>query len=192
MQSAGTLLYTLDVEGDTATEITLTLDDCNSGSSTLYCDEVWELTDKDITWAMVYDLESDEANCEGTYTMTVNCTTIGASPSGTGSGVDYFAFESVNSPNIIVIDNVDFELYREHNLTLMVDDRDGRHFTTEMDVFIVDEDDMTPVFTDVIYESEVYENVEHIVLEVTPKIQAYDQDFGINETVYYSFAGEYQ
>ncbi|XP_070544083.1 protocadherin gamma-A7-like isoform X2 [Ptychodera flava] len=105
-----------------------------------------------------------------------------------GTGMDYFDFEVLNQTNIMITDSLDFELRPEHKLTLMVDDREGRNSTTEMDVFIVDEDDMTPVFTDVIYESEVYENVEHIVLEVTPKVHAYDQDFGINETVYYSFA----
>ncbi|XP_070544941.1 cadherin-12-like [Ptychodera flava] len=242
----GTLLYTLDVEGDTASEITLSLDDCKSGRSNLHCDQVWNLEDKNMLWAIIYDLESDEVNCEGVYAVWIRCTINGQPHSSTnfqlqvfiydlndndpvfvgtpyvanvgelaeightvyvvssedkdcsarqplygaigGTGADYFAFESSISPSILVTNSLDYELDKEYTLILMVDDRDGRSSTTVMDVLIEDEDDMTPIFSEVVYESEVLENIAEVVLPVIPKIHAYDHDFGINETVYYSFA----
>ncbi|XP_070545579.1 protocadherin gamma-B4-like [Ptychodera flava] len=100
--ASGSLLYTLNVEGDTTTEITLTLDGCDSGRSNLQCDEVWEITDKNITWAMVYDLESNETNCEEAYTLMISCTPLGAPQLDTNFQLQVFIYDvNDNDPRFV-------------------------------------------------------------------------------------------
>ncbi|XP_077999703.1 cadherin-related family member 1-like [Glandiceps talaboti] len=115
----------------------------------------------------------------------------------TGYGSNHFEVPSVNTPDILLAENVDYEIDDFFNLTLMVDDtqnpvptwgREVRNSTTQLHVNILDGDDCTPIFTSVRYNTEVYENQADVLLSINPTLEAYDQDTGIAQPVYYSFA----
>ncbi|XP_070544237.1 protocadherin-23-like [Ptychodera flava] len=101
-------------------------------------------------------------------------------------GPSSFSFRTVNTPEIITTAPLDYETEPQINVTLYTDDKKGRNSTTILDVTLLDEDDMTPIFNQVTYVTEVYENEVGVTIDIN-NLLAYDQDLAINENVYYSF-----
>ncbi|XP_070545587.1 cadherin-9-like [Ptychodera flava] len=141
---------------------------------TPYKVEVPELTH---TGQSVYRVSVDDEDCtDSTFDYIVI----------DDDGPSSFSFRTVNTPEIITTAPLDYETEPQINVTLYTDDKRGRNSTTILDVTLLDEDDMTPIFNQVTYVTEVYENEVGVTIDIN-NLLAYDQDLAINENVYYSF-----
>ncbi|XP_077865937.1 cadherin-related family member 1-like, partial [Saccoglossus kowalevskii] len=89
---------------------------------------------------------------------------------------------------------LDYETRSFYNVTLFVkDDRDDSEARTGISylfINVLDGDDQNPVFGSTHYSATVIEEVSGVTLDVNPPIYAYDPDFGLNETIIYSFAND--
>nr|XP_006817332.1 PREDICTED: protocadherin Fat 4-like [Saccoglossus kowalevskii] len=87
---------------------------------------------------------------------------------------------------------LDYETRSFYNVTLFVkDDSDNstpRTGISYLFINVLDGDDQNPVFGSTHYSATVIEEVSGVTLDVNPPIYAYDPDFGLNETIIYSFA----
>ncbi|XP_070544241.1 cadherin EGF LAG seven-pass G-type receptor 2-like [Ptychodera flava] len=143
---------------------------------TPYKEDVFELTHIDST---VCTVAVDDGDCED-GPATIHFRVID------DDGSSNFAFKTINTAEVILIEPLDYETQPKHNVTLEADDRRGLNSTTILEVTVLDEDDMTPIFNQVTYVTEVYENEVGVTIDID-NLLAYDQDLAINENVYYSF-----
>ncbi|XP_006819520.2 protocadherin-15-like [Saccoglossus kowalevskii] len=108
-----------------------------------------------------------------------------------GPGYNLFDIPSVGTPEVILVEEVDYEENTWFNITLLArdsDDDDALTGTGEMHVSVIDGDDMRPIFGDITYNTMVTENDANVLLLPEFPVNAYDQDFGIDEDLNYSFA----
>ncbi|XP_077999656.1 cadherin-23-like [Glandiceps talaboti] len=144
-----------------------------------YYVEVNELTPPGF--GIYYDIDADDGDIKGDKTKLTY--------SITGSGAEYVEFKSLNTPEVILIKALDFETDPFYNVTLLVMDAGipQRTGTTYLYINVTDGDDQNPVFTSTQYTATITEEQEHLPLNITPAIHAYDPDT-LNQPIVFSFA----
>ncbi|XP_077869952.1 cadherin-23-like, partial [Saccoglossus kowalevskii] len=220
-EPSGTIIYSIPVEGEVGADIELSLSVEDGHDDKFYLDI------KNITWAVVYDMEEEnwllvnlgisdvnefppelkdapykvnisEFTLTGTTVLVFDATDEDCDSNvqfyydiEKGPGSNHFVIPSKGTPEVILVEEVDYEENTWFNITISVaddDDENALNSTGQMHVTVEDADDMRPIFGDVTYNAAVTENDVNVQLLPDFLINAYDQDYGIDEDVYYSFA----
>lgn len=110
-----------------------------------------------------------------------------------GSRADFFEFENELEGTLVLKKPLDYETLSTFEVKIRAQDggEPPKFSDTTLTVHVLDADDQNPRFLDDRYTAFLPEPpLKNSVLEVKPrKIEAFDQDTGINATVYYTFNG---
>ncbi|XP_077999701.1 cadherin-23-like [Glandiceps talaboti] len=200
--------------GTPPTGIQLEIFQCGEGPTpSNECGNLFKIVDKQLQWGRRYDLETE--TCDDYYVIVFMCTHTGQptyfeieliildkneyvpvfarTPYNENliedAGDDMFEFQSINTPIILLKSPLDYEINQRFSATIRATDCDGTglNSTTQFYGNIVDGDDMRPIFKNVVYYANITEERNNGTVEIFPHIEAYDQDLGINQSIYYSF-----
>ncbi|GLV38516.1 Cadherin 96Cb [Carabus blaptoides fortunei] len=108
-----------------------------------------------------------------------------------GPHSEYFKFENELEGTLVLNRPLDYEFLKNFAITVRAQDQGNPPLASDtvIQVNIIDADDQNPIFVDDRYNAFLPDPpLEGVQLRVQPRdIAAYDQDTGINASVYYSF-----
>eukprot|EP00058_Branchiostoma_floridae_P010537 XP_002596025.1 hypothetical protein BRAFLDRAFT_84111 [Branchiostoma floridae] len=139
-----------------------------------------------------YQTAVSEYTQVGSTIFTMSATDIDSGANGQRifsllSTTPYFSVGTTGE--VTLAESLDYET-GERQFDLLVQVRDqgdpSRSSNTTLTIAVTDEDDLDPVFQHDIYEATVVENATESLITSPAAILAYDQDFGINQTLEYS------
>ncbi|XP_078576868.1 protocadherin Fat 4-like isoform X2 [Branchiostoma floridae x Branchiostoma japonicum] len=165
----------------------------NAARSTLIIVTITDANDNNPEFqGTPYQTAVSEYTQVGSTIFTMSATDIDSGANGQRifsllSSTSYFSVGTTG--DVTLAKSLDYET-GERQFDLLVQVRDqgnpSRSSNTTLTIAVTDEDDLDPVFQHDIYEATVVENATDSLTTSPAAILAYDQDFGINQTLEYS------
>ncbi|XP_035670182.1 protocadherin Fat 4-like, partial [Branchiostoma floridae] len=144
-----------------------------------------------------YSTTVSEYTQVGSTVFTLSASDIDSGPNSQRifsllSSTSYFAVGTTGAVTLSSSLNYDIGP-QQFELIVQVRDQGSpsRSSNTTLTIAVADEDDLDPVFQHDIYEATVVENATESLITSPAAILAYDQDFGINQTLEYSIQKEF-